>query len=62
MEVDSHYYLALLDAMEKKRLSPSVMTGCLRGEMRGVMPDDQQDSLFDINNIYIIVKRRFFLI
>ena len=30
------------------------------GEMRGLMPDDQQDLLFDINNIYIIVKRSFF--
>ena len=31
------------------------------GETRGVMPDDQQVSLLEINNIYIIVNRRFFL-
>ena len=29
------------------------------GEMRGVMPDEK---LFAINNIYIIVNRRFFFI
>ena len=50
--------------MEKKRHSPSFIAGqgSSIGDTRGVMPDEQQDSLFDINNIYIIVNRRFFLI